>query len=74
MESRARAALMAQCEGAGIQYVDALPALAQAVRRGEQVYPTSTESHPAPKGYEVIALTAYEALEYRGWWLNSGRN
>jgi len=67
MESRARAALIAQCEDAGIQYVDALPPLAQAVRRGEQVYPTSTESHPAPKGYEVIALTAYEALEHLGW-------
>jgi hypothetical protein len=67
MESRARAALIAQREGAGIQYVDALPPLAQAVRRGEQVYSPSTESHPAPKGYEVVALTAYEALEHLGW-------
>ena len=67
MESRARAALIAQCEGAGIQYVDALPPLAQAVRQGKQVYPTSTESHPAPKGYEVIASTAHEELEHLGW-------
>jgi lysophospholipase L1-like esterase len=67
MESRARSALVAQCEGVDIQYVDALPPLAQAVRRGEQVYPTSTESHPTPKGYEVIALTAYETLKHLGW-------
>lgn len=67
MESRARSALIAQCEAAGIQYVDALPALAQAVRRGEQVYPTSTESHPTPKGYEVIALTADDKLKHVGW-------
>lgn len=67
MESRARSALIAECEGAGIQYVDALPPLAQAVRRGEQVYPTSMESHPTPKGYEVIALTAYEKLQHPGW-------
>lgn len=67
MESRARSALIAQCEGADIQYVDALPPLAQAVRRGEQVYPTSTESHPTPKGYEVIALTAYEKLKHLEW-------
>ena len=67
MESRARAALIAQCEGAGIQYADALPLLAQAVRQGEQVYPTSTESHPAPKGYEIIAVTASAALKHLGW-------
>ncbi len=67
MESRARSALIAQCEGADIKYVDALTPLAQAVRRGEQVYPTSTESHPTPKGYEVIALTAYETLKHLGW-------
>jgi lysophospholipase L1-like esterase len=67
MESRARAALIAQCESAGIQYVDALPLLARTVSRGEQVYPTSTESHPAPKGYEVIALTTSEALKHLRW-------
>jgi lysophospholipase L1-like esterase len=67
MESRARSALIAQCENAKIEYIDALPPLVQAVRRGEQIYPTSTESHPTPKGYEVIALTVYDELKHLAW-------
>jgi lysophospholipase L1-like esterase len=68
MESRTRAALIAQCKNANIEYVDALPPLVQAVRDGEQqVYPTSTESHPTPKGYQVIAFTVYDALKHLAW-------
>lgn len=67
MESRARAALIGQCENAKIEYIDALPSLVQAVRKGEQVYPASTEGHPTPKGYQVIASTVDDALRHRAW-------
>lgn len=67
MESRARTALIKQCENANIEYVDALTPLVRAVREGEQVYPTSTEGHPTAKGYRVIAVTVYDALNRLGW-------
>jgi lysophospholipase L1-like esterase len=67
MESRVRADVAARCDAAGVEHVDALPALVEAVRRGEAVYPTSAESHPRPEGYLVLASTVRQALEGRGW-------
>lgn len=67
MESRARAAIVAHCEGAGVEYVDALPPLVEAVNRREQIYSTTTESHPNSKGYRVLASTVNQALTRLGW-------
>jgi lysophospholipase L1-like esterase len=66
-ESRARAEIVSTCEGEGIEYADALPALTAAIGRGEQLYPTGTESHPNARGYAVLASTVGDALAKRGW-------
>lgn len=67
METAARDRIRERCRREGIEYADAMPPLAEAVAAGVQVYPTSTESHPAPEGYRVIAETARKELERRGW-------
>lgn len=67
MEAGARAAVEARCASAQVECVDTLPALVEAVRRGEEVYSASTESHPKGKGYGVIAAEARRALERLGW-------
>ncbi len=66
-ESRARSEIVSTCEEEGIQYADALPALSAAIARGEQLYPTGTESHPNARGYYVLASTVGDALAKRGW-------
>lgn len=67
MEERARSTVAAECGRAQLECVDTLPALVEAVRRGEQIYSASAESHPKGKGYEVIAATARQALTRLGW-------
>jgi hypothetical protein len=67
MEARARSEVLAECGRAQIECVDTLPPLVEAVGRGEEVYSSSTESHPKGKGYAVIAEAARQALARRGW-------
>ena len=66
-EAEARAQVVSLCGQAGLACVDALPALSDAVRRGEQLYPASTESHPNAAGYHLLATVVREELEKRGW-------
>ena len=60
-ERVARRELGAFLDGAGIPYVDTLPALRQAV--GQQLYArTTADMHPGKNGYAVIAETVAEFL------------
>jgi lysophospholipase L1-like esterase len=62
MEARIRAAIILNCQNKHISYVDALPKLTAALDHGERLYPTTTESHPNPRGYFVIASAVKENL------------
>jgi hypothetical protein len=67
MESRVRDELLSQCKDEGIECVDALPALSEAINNGSQLYLTSTSGHPAPEGYSVIASFVGSQLSRLGW-------
>ena len=41
----------------GIAHVDVRPVLSQRVRRGEAIYPASTDGHPSTAGHDAIAQT-----------------
>jgi SGNH hydrolase-like domain, acetyltransferase AlgX len=41
----------------GITYLDLGPALSERIRRGEAIYPTSTDGHPSTAGHDAIAQT-----------------
>ena len=62
METRTRSEIIATCREKHIECVDALPDLSRALGRGEQIYPTTTESHPTTRGYSIIAATVGENL------------
>lgn len=66
METRVAAEITSFCDQEGIEHVDALPQLREAVRQNKQIYPSDTESHPNAQGYSVIASTVNEALTGRG--------
>ncbi len=66
-ESQARAEILRLCEQKKLRCLDALPSLSAAIRRREQIYPTSTESHPNPRGYQVLAETVRDELKKSGW-------
>jgi lysophospholipase L1-like esterase len=55
MEGRVRKEIVEECRTQNIDCLDTLAYLSQALGRGEAIYPTSTESHPNPRGYSVIA-------------------
>ena len=67
MENDARSAIISDCASTGIEYADALPALTDALSRGQQVYPPNADSHPNPKGYAVIANVVKNRLEQLNW-------
>jgi lysophospholipase L1-like esterase len=67
MEARARAEVAAHCGAAGVKVVDALPRLSEAVGRGEQVYPATTDLHFSADGYPLLAQAVNEALVSSGW-------
>jgi len=67
METRIRTEIISLCDEKGIHYVDALPALIEALRRGEVIYPRYINGHPRAEGYSVIASTLNEALKSLGW-------
>jgi lysophospholipase L1-like esterase len=67
MEARVRAKIISLCKENDIQYVDALPSLAEAVQRDEEIYPHYIDGHPLPRGYFLIASAVNEALNTLGW-------
>lgn len=66
METRTRAEIIATCREKRIECVDALPSLSRALNAGEQIYPTTTDSHPTARGYSSIAATVNENLNKLG--------
>jgi hypothetical protein len=52
---------------AGIEQLDLIPHLRSAVVAGNAVYPPTTESHPSPRGYDVIAEAVARRLGRLGW-------
>lgn len=62
MEESARAEVNSFCVGAGIEHVDAGPALREAVKAGRQIYPTTLDGHPNAQAYQLIAATVNESL------------
>ena len=66
-ETEVRGELEAFFEAQGMEYADALPALSEAVGRGERIYPSSEDGHPLPGGYSLIASVVNDALTELGW-------
>jgi hypothetical protein len=62
MEGRVRTEIEEECRTQNIECLDALPYLSEALRRGERVYPSTTESHPNVRGYFVIASAVHNSL------------
>jgi lysophospholipase L1-like esterase len=62
MENTARREIKSSCTEKHIAFVDALPELRNAIAQRQQIYPSSTESHPNAAGYAVLAATAAQAL------------
>jgi lysophospholipase L1-like esterase len=67
MEGRARQQLVDFCAGNGIEVLDPLPALSQAVASGAQIYPQDTDGHPNAAGYNVLASAIYNRLRTLHW-------
>jgi hypothetical protein len=62
MEIKARNELLSWCSDAHVKSIDPLPTMQMAIARHQQLYPTSTESHPDAVGYAVIAAVVNYAL------------
>lgn len=62
MESRARNEVAQWCAEKRMKCIDALPDLRSALARKENIYPSTTESHPNPAGYRVVSATVQQAL------------
>lgn len=69
MEARVRAKIMSLCQTNHTEYVDGLPVLREAVQRHEPIYPSSTDGHPNPQGYWLLASALHKALSRAGGWL-----
>jgi hypothetical protein len=67
MESQARAEIISLCRQNDIEYVDPLPALEEAIRRNEQIYPWTGDSHYTPRGYSILASEVNKSLVRLGW-------
>ena len=63
MERQARHNVESWCTGKRIRCVDALPNLQNEIARRQQIYPSTTESHPNAAGYRVLATTVNDALK-----------
>jgi hypothetical protein len=63
MEEKARSEIIRYCQEHRIEQVDALPVLREAVVRGEQIYPESTDGHPIERGYFLLASAVQNALD-----------
>jgi lysophospholipase L1-like esterase len=63
MENQSRHDVESWCNEKRIRCVDALPNLQRAIAGRQQIYPSTTESHPNAAGYRVLAATVNEALK-----------
>jgi len=63
-ESRARERVVAHLRAAGVEYVDALPAL-RAAARATRLYPGGVDGHPNAAGYRILARVVAERLAGR---------
>jgi len=63
MENRARNDVLSFCAQKGLVCVDALPNLRSAIARRQQIYPSSTESHPNANGYGILAGIVNNAIK-----------
>ena len=50
----------------GIPFLDPLPALQQSLAKGEPPYPASSDGHPNPAGYRIIAGMVAGEMKSRG--------
>jgi lysophospholipase L1-like esterase len=66
-ERTCRREILERCKDPGIACVDLLSEFQQALARGLQIYPTSTDSHPNESGYALIAHVALRRLRDLGW-------
>jgi len=66
MEHRAREEVKSWCTEKHVACVDALPELRNAIAQRQQIYPSTTESHPNAAGYAVLAATVAKALNNGG--------
>lgn len=66
MENRARQEVKSWCTEKRIACIDALPDLRNAIAQRQQIYPSTTESHPSAAGYAVLAATVAKALNNGG--------
>ncbi len=64
LEEDARSRIVDLLDANGIEYVDSLPALREAVQSGIAIYPRDTDGHPMPEGYRVIANTVASYLQH----------
>ena len=67
MESRIRSELISTCHDQGIEWVDALPVLSEAVRRGDQIYPSTADEHFEARGYHILASRVNDTLARLHW-------
>ena len=67
MEEQVRTEIALLCKENGIEFVDALPKLREAVQRNEKIFPEHLDGHPIASGYFVIASTVHESLTRLGW-------
>lgn len=63
MENRARTEVLSFCAQENGLCIDALPQLRSAIARREQIYPSTTESHPNANGYRVMAEGVGRAIK-----------
>jgi lysophospholipase L1-like esterase len=63
-EEDARSRIVDLLDANGIEYVDSLPALREAVQSGIAIYPRDTDGHPVPEGYRIIADTVASYLKH----------
>jgi len=63
MEQKARQEVLNLCRENQIDCVDPQPELRKAIELRQQIYPSTTESHPNAAGYRILALKVSEAIK-----------
>ncbi len=62
MERRVYREIVEACSNRGIHYVDGLPGLQEALRKGEQIYPVTYDGHPNAHGYLLLASAVHNKI------------
>jgi len=63
MEQKTREEVTTWCREEQIDCFDPLPDMQRAIEARQQLYPSTTESHPNAAGYRVLALKVSEAIK-----------